>query len=404
MSNNPNDAVVVSTARTPIGKAYRGAFNDTEAPVLGGHVIRNALARAGVDGADVDDVILGIAAQQGTQGYNLGRLCTYTAGLPESVGGMTIDRMCASGLVSIATAAKGIMLGEYNVAVAGGLESISLVQNKHKNSYRAQSQAVLAASPTAYIQMIETAEIVSRRYGISRAAQDEYSLQSQQRTAAAQRDGRFAEEIVPLATTRQLFDKEGNPAGTQEVTLEQDEGNRPGTTLESLIALKPVWKGGQWIEQGEFITAGNASQLSDGASASVLMNRAEAERRGLVPLGTYRGLAVAGCGADEMGIGPAFAIPKLLQRHGLSVADIGLWEINEAFACQVVYCRDQLGIPQDRLNVDGGAISIGHPFGMSGARLVGHALLEGRRRGVKYAVVSMCIGGGMGAASLFEIG
>ncbi len=403
MSKNAQDAVIVSTARTPIGKAYRGAFNDTEAPVLGGHVIRAALDKAGVQGHEVDDVILGIAAQQGTQGYNLGRLCCYTAGLPESVGGMAMDRMCASGLVSIATAAKGIMTGEMEIAVAGGLESISLVQNKHKNSYRAQSKAVLAAMPTAYIQMIETAEIVSRRYNISREAQDAYSLRSQQRVAAAQAAGLFADEIVPLTTSKLLFDKEGNETGREEVTLLQDEGNRASTTLESLQALKPVWKNGQWVPQGEFITAGNASQLSDGASASVLMSRAQAERRGLAALGTYRGLAVAGCGADEMGIGPVFAIPKLLARHGLKVEDIGLWEINEAFACQVIYSRDQLGIPDDRLNVNGGAISVGHPFGMSGARLVGHALLEGRRRGVRYVVVSMCIGGGMGAAGLFEL-
>lgn len=403
MSKNAQDAVIVSTARTPIGKAYRGAFNDTEAPVLGGHVIRAALDKAGVQGHEVDDVILGIAAQQGTQGYNLGRLCCYTAGLPESVGGMAMDRMCASGLVSIATAAKGIMTGEMDIVVAGGLESISLVQNKHKNSYRAQSKAVLAAMPTAYIQMIETAEIVSRRYNISREAQDAYSLRSQQRVAAAQAAGLFADEIVPLTTSKLLFDKEGNETGREEVTLLQDEGNRASTTLESLQALKPVWKNGQWVPQGEFITAGNASQLSDGASASVLMSRAQAERRGLAPLGTYRGLAVAGCGADEMGIGPVFAIPKLLARHGLKVEDIGLWEINEAFACQVIYSRDQLGIPDDRLNVNGGAIAVGHPFGMSGARLVGHALLEGRRRGVRYVVVSMCIGGGMGAAGLFEL-
>ena len=403
MSKNAQDAVIVSTARTPIGKAYRGAFNDTEAPVLGGHVIRAALDKAGVQGHEVDDVILGIAAQQGTQGYNLGRLCCYTAGLPESVGGMAMDRMCASGLVSIATAAKGIMTGEMDIVVAGGLESISLVQNKHKNSYRAQSKAVLAAMPTAYIQMIETAEIVSRRYNISREAQDAYSLRSQQRVAAAQAAGLFADEIVPLTTSKLLFDKEGNETGREEVTLLQDEGNRASTTLESLQALKPVWKNGQWVPQGEFITAGNASQLSDGASASVLMSRAQAERRGLALLGTYRGLAVAGCGADEMGIGPVFAIPKLLARHGLKVEDIGLWEINEAFACQVIYSRDQLGIPDDRLNVNGGAIAVGHPFGMSGARLVGHALLEGRRRGVRYVVVSMCIGGGMGAAGLFEL-
>ena len=397
------EAVIVSTARTPIGRAYRGAFNDTEAPVLGGHVIRSALAKAAVEGADVDDVILGIAAQQGTQGYNLGRLCTYTASLPESVGGMTIDRMCASGLAAIASAAKSIMAGEHRVAVAGGLESISLVQNKHKNSHRAQSEAVLEAMPTAYIQMIETAELVSQRYGVSRAAQDEYALRSQQRTAAAQRDGLFDDEIVPLASVKQLFDKEGNVTGTEAVTLARDEGNRADTTLESLAALKPVWKNGQWVAEGRCITAGNASQLSDGASASVLMSRAEAARRGITPLGTYRGMAVAGCRADEMGIGPVLAIPKLLAQTGLAMSDIGLWEINEAFACQVLYCRDQLGIPDDRLNVNGGAIAIGHPFGMSGARLVGHALLEGRRRGVRHVVVSMCIGGGMGAAALFQL-
>lgn len=398
-----NEAVIVSTARTPIGRAYRGAFNDTEAPVLGGHVIRSALAKAGVDGVEVDDVILGIAAQQGSQGYNLGRLCCYTAGLPDSVGGMTIDRMCASGLMSIATAAKGIMTGEYMVAVAGGLESISLVQNKFKNSHRAQSKAVLEAMPTAYIQMIETAEIVSQRYGITRAAQDEYALRSQQRTAAAQQAGLFADEIVPLSSTRQLFDKEGNVSGSETLILQQDEGNRPETTLASLASLKPVWKNGHWVPEGSCITAGNASQLSDGASASVLMSAAQARSRGLRPLGAYRGMAVAGCKADEMGLGPVFAIPKLLKRHGLTVSDIGLWEINEAFACQVLYSRDLLGIPDDRLNVNGGAISIGHPFGMSGARLVGHALLEGRRRGVKYVIVSMCVGGGMGAAGLFEV-
>jgi len=398
-----HEAVIVSTARTPIGKAYRGAFNDTEAPVLGGHVIAAALAKAGVDGREVDDVILGIAAQQGNQGYNLGRLCVYTAGLPDTVSGMTIDRMCSSGLMSIATAAKGIMTGEMDIAVAGGLESISLVQNKHKNAYRAQSQSVLERAPDAYIQMIETAEVVSRRYQISRQAQDDYALRSQQRTAAAQQQGLFDPEIVPLTTSKLLYDKEGNVTGSESVTLTQDEGNRADTSAQSLAKLAPVWKGGTWAPAGEFITAGNASQLSDGASACVMMRASEARARGLTPLGTYRGMAVAGCGADEMGIGPVFAIPKLLQRHGLTVADIGLWEINEAFACQVLHCRDTLGIPDDRLNVNGGAIAIGHPFGMSGARLVGHALLEARRRKVRYAVVSMCIGGGMGAAGLFEI-
>jgi len=319
------------------------------------------------------------------------------------VPGMAVDRMCASGLMSIGLAAKGIVSGELNIAIGGGVESLSLTQTKHKNTYRAQSQAVLEVMPDAYIPMLETAEIVSRRYGISRAAQDEYALQSQLRTAAAQRDGLFDEELVALEVDKLLFDKEGQAAGHQRVRVDRDECNRPGTRLEDLAALKPVWKDGKWIGEGAFVTAGNASQFSDGASASLLMSRAEAKRRGLTPLGIYRGIAVAGCAPQEMGIGPVLAVPKLLKRFGLTVADIGLWEINEAFACQVLHCRDALEIPAERLNVNGGAIAIGHPFGMSGARMVGHALLEGRRRGVRYVVVAMCIGGGMGAAGLFEL-
>jgi acetyl-CoA C-acetyltransferase len=397
------EAVIVSTARTGIGKAYRGAFNDTEAPVLCGHVVKAAVERAGVAPAEIDDVIIGVAAQQGTQGYTLGRLSVYTSGLPETVPGMALDRMCASGLIAIADAAKSIIANERDIIVAGGMETISLVQNKHKNAFKTPSQAVLAACPTAYMPMIETAEIVAERYNIGRSVQDEFALQSQQRTAEAQRAGKFADEIVPITVSKQLFDKEGNVTGSESVTLSKDEGNRADTTLESLAALKPVWKNGQWVKEGRHITAGNASQLSDGASVSVLMDRQMARERGLQPLGVYRGLAIAGCKPDEMGIGPIFAIPKLLTRNNLKVSDIGLWEINEAFACQVIHCRDQLGIPNDRLNVNGGAIAIGHPFGMSGARLVGTALLEARRRGERYVVVSMCIGGGMGAAGLFEV-
>jgi acetyl-CoA C-acetyltransferase len=397
------EAVIVSTARTALAKSFRGAFNDTEAPAMAGHCVKHAVAKANIDPASVDDVIMGAAAQQGTQAYCLGRLSAIAGGLPETVAGMAMERQCSSGLMSIAWAAKGIMTNEIDVAVAGGVESISLTQNKHKNTYRSQSEVVKALDPAAYIPMIETGEVVAERYNISREAQDELSYNSQMRTARAQENGIFDNEIVAMTATKSVFNRETKETTYEEVTLDKDECNRPSTTLEGLSQLEPVWKDGEWVKEGKFITAGNSSQLSDGASASVLMSAELAEKKGLEPLGYYRGLAVAGCKSDEMGIGPVYAIPRLLERHGLKKDDIGLWEINEAFASQVIYCRDHLGIDDETLNVNGGAISIGHPFGMSGARLVGHVLLEGKRRGIKYAVVSMCIGGGQGAAALFEI-